>query len=155
MASRQNRESRDEIPTYGAPMGPPKASGDAKERRARERREKLETKATPEERSKLIEEHEAQGRAETVERRRDRRTAAPKPKPDSTTVTETEGKSTIEILRGRGRDIEDTMTELEGGERPKRETDAAKQRREEREREEKGGGRPRPIGSPVGGPTRR
>ncbi len=154
MASRQNREARDDVPTYGAPLGPPKASDEASERRARERREKLETKATPEERRKLIEKHEAAGRAETVERRRDRRTGAPKPKPGQQ-VTETEGKSTVEILEGRDRDIEETLTEMETGEpRPERKTDAQR-RREEREREEQGGGRPgrKPIGGPVGGPT--
>ena len=153
MASRQNRESRDEIPTFGAPMGPPPTPTTDRDR---ERREKLETKPTSEERRKLIEAHEARGRAETVEQRRDRRTKAPKPAPGAS-VTDIEGKSTTEILEGRDRDVEDILTEMETGEpRPERKTDAQR-RREEREREEQGGGRPgrKPIGGPVGGQTRK
>ena len=143
MAGRQNKESRQEAPTYGAPMSPPKPSAD----RDRKRREKLAKKPTPEERRKLIEEHEARGQAESAGRRRDRRTEAPKPAPVG--VTDIEGKSTTEILRGRTRDIEDTLTEMETGEsRPQRKTDAQR-RREEREREEQGDGRP------AGGPTRK
>jgi len=130
MASRQNKESRD-APTYGAPMGPPPVDTE----RERKRKEKLETRATPEKRRRLIEEHEEQGQEDTAKLRRNRTTQAPKPtKP--LTITDTEGKSTTEVIKDRKRDIDDTLTEMETGEsRPDRETDAERRRREKRERE--------------------
>ena len=56
MASRQNKEAR-EVPSYGAPLGPPTPSPD----REAKRKKKLETKPTSEERTRLIEEQEEGG----------------------------------------------------------------------------------------------
>lgn len=132
MASRANKEERDDVPSYGAPIsGTPPVPDDERERR---RREKLEKKPSPEERQRLIDEHVEGGKAESA-KRRDRRTGAPKPAPGAG-VTDTEGKSTTELLEDRERDVEDTLHEMETGEpRPERKTDAER-RKEEREREE-------------------
>lgn len=110
MASRQNKEAR-EVPSYGAPLGPPTPSPE----REAERKEKLETKPTAEERRKRIEEHEERGIEETAKRRRNRRTAAPKPAPYES--VRPEGGTPAEILKERGQDVETAIERAEGIER--------------------------------------
>jgi len=162
MASRQNKMAREEgggrmrrsqVPSYGAPTGPPPTPDPERER---QRQEKLKKKPTAEERREAIEESERAGRAETRRRREDRRrTEAQTP---ATTGIDTEGRSTTELLEERGRDVEDVLTEMETGEpRPERETAVERRRRETAEEEAakpKPGSPARPIGAPVGGTSR-
>lgn len=116
MASRANKEARPEPPSYGAPMGPPVVSSEEQRRRDRERQEKLETKPTAEERQDLIEEHEKRGRAETVQKRRDKLTEAPKPAPEYETVRQPGGGTPAEILKERPQDVEEAIRRAEGAE---------------------------------------
>ncbi len=138
MASRQNKEAR-EVPSYGAPLGPPTPSPD----REAKRKKKLETKPTSEERTRLIEEQEEGGIEESAKRRRERqnrRTEDPRPSP-YTRIGETTGKSPAEILGEREQDMEEAIRRAEGEEptpepapaapvvkpRPARERDRPKQ----------------------------
>jgi hypothetical protein len=111
MASRQNKEAR-EGPSYGAPLDTPKPSPD----REAERKRKLETEPTAEERRERIEEQEQGGIEESAKRRRERqnrRTEAPKPIP-YTRVGETTGKTPAEILAERGEDVNRAIDVAEG-----------------------------------------
>jgi hypothetical protein len=111
MASRQNKEAR-EVPSYGSPLDPPKPSAD----RDAERKKKLETKPTAEERTRRIEEQEEGGIEESAKRRRERqnrRTEAPKPSP-YTRVGETTGKSPVQILAEYPEDVDRAIDVAEG-----------------------------------------
>ncbi len=116
MASRANKEARPEPPSYGAPMGPPAVSSEEQRRRDRERREKLESKPTAEEREKLIEEHEERAIEESeklAQERKDKKTAAPKPSP-YTRIGETTGKPPTQIIAERPEDVGRAIDIAEG-----------------------------------------
>lgn len=114
MASRQNKEARVEVPSYGAPMGPPVVSTEEKIRRERERQTRLETKPTAEEQTRRIAEDEERGIEETAKKRRDRLTATPKPKPAYTRIGETTGKPPTQIIAERPEDIGRAVDIAEG-----------------------------------------
>lgn len=134
MVSRANKEQRDntiaaasppkkaaatnpEAPAYGAPMGPPPVvSEQEKLKRDRERKAKLESKATPEERETLIEEHKERAIEESeklAQERKDKKTAAPK-LPPYTRVGETTGKSPTQIIAERPEDVGKAIDIAEG-----------------------------------------
>lgn len=108
MASRANKEER-QPPAFGAPMSTPAPSPS----RDSERKAKLETKATDEERRKLIEEHETRGRAENAGAANDTVTDAPKPKPYET-VRQPGGGTPAEIIEERPSDVMDAIDRAEG-----------------------------------------
>jgi hypothetical protein len=116
MASRANKENREEVPTYGTPMGPPPTPSPEREA---ERKRKLETKPTAEERQEYIEETIEKGK-EASEREEERRAEeARKPKTPPRTVGPGEGRPTVDIIRERGEDIEEFVEEeVTGVERP-------------------------------------
>jgi len=121
MASRANKENREEVPTYGAPMGPPPTpTPEQAETRERRRREKLEEKPTAEERKEYIEESIEKGK-EASEREEERRAEeAAKPTTPPRTVGPGPGRPTIDIIRERGEDIEEFVEEEVTGEETKR-----------------------------------
>jgi hypothetical protein len=111
MASRQNKEARD-VPSFGAPLGPPTPSAG----REAQRKKKLETKPTDVERTRLIAEQEEGGIEESAKRRRERqnrRTEDPKPSP-YTRVGETTGKPPTQILAERPEDVGTAIDVAEG-----------------------------------------
>ena len=117
MASRANKEAREEVPSYGAPMGLPVVSTEEKLRRERERQTKLETKPSAEERAERIAEDEERGIEETAKRRRDRLTEAPKPKP-YLRIGDTTGKPPTQIIAERPEDVGRAIDVAEGVEPP-------------------------------------
>jgi len=113
MASRANKEARDEAPSYGAPMGPPVVTEEEKRRRERERQTKLETEPSAEERKRRIKRHEEAGKAETAKQRRDKLAEAPKPEA-YTRVGETTGKPPTQIIAERPEDVGRAIDIAEG-----------------------------------------
>ncbi len=119
MASRQNKAARDEVPSFGAPMGPPVVSTEEKIRRERERQTRLETKPSAEELTRRIAEDEERGIEETAKKRRDRLTAAPKPEPSYERIGETTGKSPTQIIAERPEDVGRAIDIAEGIQPPR------------------------------------
>jgi len=116
MASRQNKEAREEIPTYGAPITTVPTPDPEREQA---RREKLATKPTAAERRRRIAAHEERAReeSETLEREREsRKTEAPGPVPYET-VRQPGGGTPAEILKERGEDVATAIERAEGIER--------------------------------------
>jgi hypothetical protein len=123
MVSRANRENREEIPTYGTPMGPPPTPTPEREEA---RREKLATKPTAAERRERIREHEEKAREESEKLEQEaesRKTEAPGPVPYET-VRQPGGGTPAQILKERG---EDVATAIERGEGIEREPEPGRQ----------------------------
>lgn len=132
MASRANKDNREDVPTYGAPLGPPTP----KPEREAERKRKLETKPTAEERRKLLEEHEERGEQESARREAERKAEAEKPKEQPRTIGPATGRPTVDIIRERGEDIEEVVEEEVTGEKraPAKETEPVMAPRKKKKR---------------------
>jgi hypothetical protein len=120
MASRANKENREDVPTYGAPTTPPTPTPEQAEARERRRREKLRKQPTAEERQKEIEEHIEKGKEASKREEERRAEEARKPRKPPRTIGPGEGRPTIDIIGERGRDIDVAVEEEETGEEVKR-----------------------------------
>jgi len=115
MASRQNKEAREEIPTYGTPMGPPPTPTPEREQ---ERQEKLATKPTAAERRRRIKQHEEKAREESEKLEQEaesRKTEAPGPVPYES--VRPGGGTPAEILEEREEDVQTALERAQGIER--------------------------------------